>query len=283
MDSLSLDSLAHIASLVSSSDLRNVRAVNRLWRDAIKIVPVALWPRSTIDSDSLQDIARAFPRATSLDLAACSQIKNAELALFPQLFPQLATLTLGGLTLDQCPLAQLPCLESLSLHECLCFSKMSSISEMSSLRHLTLTECGMSSLPEGLGTLSLLESLSLIAPPRLAAIPDAILAGLGQLKVLDLTDCDLLTVLPNSIESLSQLKVLKLSRCTSLIDLPEGIGGLLQLEEVKLSGCTSLIELPESIGALSQLSLLDLTHCDSLTSLPSNIGALSQLKVTPKL
>lgn len=235
MEGLLLDNLTQIASLVSGSDLKNLRTANRLWRDVIKIAPVSLRPRNTICIDGLREVARDFPCAASLDLAACPQLKNRDLAHLSQLFPCLAALSLRGLTIDQSPVAQLASLRSLSLQQCLCFSMMECICNMRSLRHLALMDCRMASLPEGLRALSLLETLSLISCPRLAGISDAILANLKHLKVLDLTNCTLLTGLPDSI------------------------GGLLQLEVLRLSGCSSLIGLPESIGDLSQLKVMPLT------------------------
>lgn len=256
MESLALHTLAHIASLVSTSDLKNLRATNRLWRDVIKDAPVALRLHSTVDIGGLCEVGRAFPWATSLDLTGCPQLKNPELAHLSRLFYRLAALSLRRIRLHESPLAQLPCLESLSMHLCLCFSMMGSIREMGSLRTLTLTGCEMASLPEGLSSLSLLESLSLITSPRLGAIPDAILAGLKQLKLLDLTCCTLVTSLPNSIMGLTQLKVLKLSGCRSLVGLSENIGALSQLELLDLAGCGSLTRLPYSIGGLSQLKVI---------------------------
>lgn len=255
MERLPFDTLAHIVSMVSDSELQSLRATNSLLEDVIIKAPVALRPRRTIAMEGLFDVAWAFPCATSLDLTQCSELKYLELSRLPQLFPRLAAVSLRGLLIEHIPMALLSCLESLSMYQCVSFSRMVAIRDMTSLRSLALIGCGMASLPAGLGLLSQLESLSLITSPRLAAIPDAILASLKQLKILDLTSCTLLTGLPDST------------------------GGLLLLEVLKLSECSSLTVLPDNIGSLSKLGVLDVTHCSSLARLPYSIGDLSQLKV----
>lgn len=88
-----------------------------------------------------------------------------------------------------------------------------------------------------------------------------------------------MTRFPKSTGCFSQMK-LDLSGCQSLMALPNSIGNLSQLSDLTLAGCSSLGALTAGISELLLLQRLDLTNCLSLTTLPEAIfAALGQLKV----
>ncbi len=82
-----------------------------------------------------------------------------------------------------------------------------------------------------------------------------------NLRVLDLSKCINLKVLPTSIEKLIILKHLGLSKCSKLQELPTSINKLIALQELDLSGCSQLKELPTSINKLTALQSLNLSEC----------------------
>jgi hypothetical protein len=58
-----------------------------------------------------------------------------------------------------------------------------------------------------------------------------------NLRVLDLSKCINLKVLPTSIEKLTILQHLGLSKCSKLQELPTSLNNLITLQELDLSGC----------------------------------------------
>ncbi len=114
---------------------------------------------------------------------------------------------------------------------------------------LSLSELGLSSIPEQIGELT-------------------------DLTILDLRS-NQLTTLPKRIGNLTALTYLSLGG-NQLTTLPESIGGLTALTDLLL-GRNQLTTLPESIGGLKALTILDLGF-NQLTKLPKQIGDLNALK-----
>lgn len=115
-------------------------------------------------------------------------------------------------------------------------------------RELYLRGHQLEALPEWIGELEALETLSVLDGP--------------------------LTHLPESLGRLRRLRVLDLSR-NRLQRLPEGTCRLGALRELRL-GFNALEALPEPLGALSQLRVLHL-QSNRLRSLPASCRALTQL------
>jgi internalin A len=136
---------------------------------------------------------------------------------------------------------------------------------------LDLGELGLGDLPESLGRLTQLQTLSLNGN-QLTALPEW-LGQLTQLQGLSLHD-NQLTSLPESLGKLTQLQGLSLHD-NQLTVLPEWLGRLTQLQGLSLDG-NRLTSLPESLGKLTQLQELSLDG-NQLTALPESLGKLSQL------
>ena len=119
------------------------------------------------------------------------------------------------------------------------------------------------------------------------------LAGIGQLtglRRLNLSRCDGLISLPDTIGQLSALQKLHLDRCSGLASLPDTIGQLSGLQQLDLYGCSRLASLPDSIGQLSALQELTLgdgfgSSCTGLASMPdlSGLPGLEVKELPPHL
>ena len=148
-----------------------------------------------------------------------------------------------------------------------------SIGQLEQLQVLHLWDNALTDLPESIGQLNHLQILNL-SGNKLTALPESI----GQMKFLqylDLSGNDLM-VLPEFIGQLNHLQQFQLYS-NKLTALPESIGQLEQLQILNL-GSNDLAVLPESIGQLKHLRKLELQK-NKLTALPGSIGQLEQLQV----
>jgi Leucine-rich repeat (LRR) protein len=99
-----------------------------------------------------------------------------------------------------------------------------------------------------------------------------------NLRVLNLSKCINLKILPTSIDKLTALQSLDLSKCLELKDLPTSIDKLTALQSLDLSFCLRLKEIPTSIDKLTALQSLDLSYCLKLKELPTSINKLTALQ-----
>jgi Leucine-rich repeat (LRR) protein len=152
------------------------------------------------------------------------------------------------------------------------------ISACSGLRHLSLDDPQLRSLPASIGSLARLLTLDVSGCEELQRLPDSI-GSLASLQTLDIGNCRALLQLPDSIGSLASLITLDMSDCDALLRLPDSIGNLASLQTLDVNYCTSLRLLPDSIGSLASLQTLDVNSCINLQRLPDSIGSLAKLKV----
>ncbi len=166
------------------------------------------------------------------------------------------------------------------------------------LKHLNLSNCGLSNLPSDVFTLTDLEFLE-ASNNQLTSLPDEIgsltrlkylslhhnpfralsqsfslLASLNNLEHLDLSACGLST-LPHTIGSFGRLELLDLS-LNKLKVVPDGLANLKRLKVLHLYQ-NRLESLPSALGNLSCLELLELSD-NQIDEIPPAIGQLSQLK-----
>lgn len=132
----------------------------------------------------------------------------------------------------------------------------------------------LTELPESLGQLTQLQSLSL-SENQLALLPEW-LGQLTQLQTLNLGS-NQLTTLPEWLKQLMQLQWLNLSG-NQLTELPEWLSQLTRLQSLILLN-NQLTKLPESLSQLllRRLSLGDMTGGNSLKEVPSCIRSLKHL------
>lgn len=183
--SLEPDVLIMIMEKLASSDLQSASEVCHGFRAAVKAAGVALRPNSTLESCHLTMILATFPRATSLDLSNCPDLKDADLELLQALCPSLTALDLNHntwLTLAGFGhLAQLSQLLTLDLTLCYRLVALpNAISQLSLLQSLTLRGSVFASLPESIGELASLQFLDLGYSAKLEELP----AGIRALSLL---------------------------------------------------------------------------------------------------
>ncbi|WIA18775.1 hypothetical protein OEZ85_003460 [Tetradesmus obliquus] len=97
----------------------------------------------------------------------------------------------------------------------------------------------------------------------------------GQLRCLELSQNNLAR-LPPWVPQQQHLRLLDLSDCGQLEMLPQEFGQLTSLVNLNLSGCHKLASLPESIGCLQALQVLDMGS-SGVTELPASFGNLYRL------
>jgi len=147
-----------------------------------------------------------------------------------------------------------------------------SLAQLSELKSLDLSDNRLSSLPEFLGQLAQLQSLN-VRSNQLTVLPDW-LGQLAQLQGLD-ASANQLTELPASLGQLAQLRVFDVGS-NQLTGLPASLGQLAQLEFLD-AGSNQLTVLPASLGQLTQLQYLDVSS-NQLTEPPTSLGQLTQLQ-----
>jgi len=128
-----------------------------------------------------------------------------------------------------------------------------SITNLSSLKHLSLRYLSLEKLPE-------------------------FIYELENLEILDLSCCINLKFLPEGIKKLESLRELHLEGCVSLKSLPDDIGSLKSLQKIILRRCQSLDSLPSSIIKLSSLKELDIAGCEFNKSIPRELYSFAEVK-----
>ncbi|KAL3729606.1 hypothetical protein ACJRO7_026695 [Eucalyptus globulus] len=133
-----------------------------------------------------------------------------------------------------------------------CFNLLSSIGNLSSLRHLNLSQCSsLRDIPSSIGNLSSLQHLNLSQCSSLRDIPSSV-GNLSSLLYLNLSHCLSLREIPNSIGNLSSLQYLNLSHCSSLREIPTSIGDLHKLQHLNIDD-PLIKEIPDAIGRFKEL------------------------------
>jgi hypothetical protein len=148
-----------------------------------------------------------------------------------------------------------------------------SLSNLSQLQKLDLSNNQLTTLPESLGNLSKLQELYL-SNNQLTMLPES-LGNLFHLQTLYLHK-NQLTALPKSLGKLYQLQDLDLSD-NQLTTLPEWLGNLIYMRSLSIRN-NQLTTLPDSLGNLSHLQMLYLSN-NGLKTLPESLGNLSKLRV----
>jgi len=148
-----------------------------------------------------------------------------------------------------------------------------SLGQLTQLQSLTIFGNKLTALPESLGQLTQLQSLRIL-DNQLTALPESI-GQLTQLQSLMLNS-NQLTALPESLTELKALRKLYLHDNRFRV-FPNPILGLTGLELLAIGGRNGLTSLPDSIDRLANLETLDLGNGE-LMSLPSALAGLGKLK-----
>ncbi|XP_028950301.1 disease resistance protein RUN1-like isoform X3 [Malus domestica] len=120
-----------------------------------------------------------------------------------------------------------------------------------------------------------LKILDLSESPVLVETPD--FRGMPNLEYLNLSLCDQLYEVDQSLGTLERLQVLMLIGCRNLAHLPRSVSGLKSLRVLDVYGCSRLKNLPEDLGHVESLERLDVCGT-AITEPPSYIGLFRNLK-----
>jgi hypothetical protein len=128
-------------------------------------------------------------------------------------------------------------------------------------------------IPDGIGKLRELRRLD-VGQSSLRELPEAI-GKLSKLESLTLDYAEALTRLPQSLGKLKKLKRLELTYTHRLKKLPDSIGGCEDLELLNPEP-SGLVSVPASLWKCSKLRVLELP--DGVKKLPPGIGNLRKLR-----
>lgn len=182
-------------------------------------------------------------------------------------WPQVTLLTIDNLEGSSLPawMENLPALKELHVESDSLETLSSGISKLTSLETLDLSCKSMSMLPESLGSLSNLSSLSLRRYDDLALVPASI-GDLSRLQQLSI-DAKTLLELPDQMSKLKSLTALSLANCAALASLPD-LSPLTALQTLSLYGCNGLATLPSWLGRVTSLRELSIGESDRVDFFP---------------
>ncbi|GAB1422628.1 hypothetical protein MASR2M15_28650 [Anaerolineales bacterium] len=157
-----------------------------------------------------------------------------------------------------------------------------SISLLSQLSVLDLSQNAISGLGNGMGALSGLKVLNLAQTGLSGGFPTGILS-LSALETLDLSQNGLNGSLPNTLGGLSSLKQVKLDHNLFTGVIPDSIGNLSGLTVLDLSNNGLNGNLPVSMNTLTALTYLNLSHNQLAGPIPANLNNLVELYLNHNL
>ncbi|OIT35746.1 tmv resistance protein n [Nicotiana attenuata] len=221
----------------------------------------------------------------SLNLSGCEKLEN-----FPEIrgnMEFLSELMLSRTAIQELPssVGQLIGISLLDLSSCRNLVTLpASIYEMRKLKILNLKGCSkLATFPENLGDLGQLEEVN-ASNTAIWQLPDSF-GNLSKLRILSLKRGWKLKhqsagslIFPKSFGCLKELKILDLSGCNLSGEEINAFSCLTALLELNLSR-NEFIFLPDSISQLSQLQYLNLTYCLALIELPKLPPSIEELYV----
>ncbi|XP_048133383.1 disease resistance protein RUN1-like isoform X2 [Rhodamnia argentea] len=231
--------------------------------------------------DHLRDLGRAIARPAHKKLWKCSRLWDEEaITVQRSEMERLKVLNLSKCSaLESTPkLSKFQSLEMLILENCDSLAEIDpSIGDVKRLVSLNLRYCGsLQVLPAQLGELRELEEL-LVDETDIQEIPECI-GSLVKLKTLSAVGCRLLTRVPSSLRHLVNLLTLNMKNCKILPQLLDSFQALGGLQRLSLEYCCKLGRIPPSIAKLGELFELDLSHT-IIDELPESMGELKKLKI----
>ncbi|MCD7448957.1 hypothetical protein HAX54_047569 [Datura stramonium] len=187
-------------------------------------------------------------------------------------------------------ICKLPNLQTLRLVLCTKLQKLPrELGNLISLRHLYLTTKEQSLPEKGLGSLALLQSLSIFGCENLVSLFEG-MQKLTKLRTIVIGDCPRLASLPKGIMHLPALECLMIVNCEELMLSDwQDCRGLKRMRSLVIGGLPHLVVLPEWLkGDSNSLKFIRISTCPSFVALPAwleNVTALEKLEITgcPKL
>ncbi|KAL6340103.1 hypothetical protein AAG906_038938 [Vitis piasezkii] len=185
-------------------------------------------------------------------------------------------------------------LKTLNLSKCSKFEKFPDIFfvNMRHLEILQLSDSGIKELPTSIECLEALKRLLILNVSKcknLRSVPTSILQ-LESLELCYLNDCSNLEIFPEIMEDMEHSKGLSLrekglgdldlSNCENLETLPNSIGNLSCFRRLLVSNCPKLHKLPDSLRSMQRcLEDLDVSGCNLMAgAIPDDLWCLFSLE-----
>ncbi len=295
--------LNNLSSNNLATDIKFLKSTERTSKEWLKEVNAHILRRINEENLPLSFVG-CKTASEAINYIIKNKLQSANLSHFPYITdgdlkkliencPDLHTLFLRFIKINEVPFEKLPALQSLNLRQCVQLSEdklAEALSKLTSLKNLNLSGCEQLSgnkLAEALGKLTALQSLDLGWCTQLSG--DTLIEVLGKLtalKSLDLAGCKQLSEdkLTEALGKLAALNSLALGGCTQLSEdkLAEVLGKLKALKSLDLYNCGQLSgdKLAETLGKLTTLESLNLSRSSQLSGgkLHEALGKLTGLK-----
>ncbi|KAL5843250.1 hypothetical protein ACOSQ4_009208 [Xanthoceras sorbifolium] len=253
--------LSHSHYLIETPDFKGVPNLEKLdLEDCSRLCKV----HETVGS---------LERLTILNLKGCKNLKS-----FPSKVSGLKSLKIlnlhGCSKLDELPqnLGELQCLEELDASGTAIKQVPDSIARLENLKILSLHDCKQAPQTWWIFSFFLRRK-----NPNSMCLSLTSLVGLFSLKILDLSDCNLLEgALPDNLSSLLSLEELNLSN-NNFVSLPESINQLSKLESLCLEKCQMLKSIPELPPKTMLVRAADCTSLEDVSNMLKHSSSFSVL------
>ncbi|KAI3468559.1 hypothetical protein Pfo_025222 [Paulownia fortunei] len=149
---------------------------------------------------------------------------------------------------------------------------------LSSFKLLHTLRCSSSTLASS-SNLDTLTDLTVKIDKNITCIPVETLENLSNLKSLNISQANDLSVPEEGLRALKSLTELRIKKSETLTSLPEGwLRHLTALEQLHIYSCPEFVELPEGIKYLHSLKLIFLADLPKMLCLPKALQHLSSLQ-----
>jgi Leucine-rich repeat (LRR) protein len=151
-----------------------------------------------------------------------------------------------------------------------------SLGKLTQLLGLDLSCRHLEVIPESIGELCLLTTLTVAGSQKIKSFPEAAIAKLTELRRFMVSDTPKLQTLPESLSSLKQLVYVSIWMCPTLTEFPASFEEW-TIERLTIARCRTFSHLPDSIGNLKSLKSLIVIDCQRVQSVPDSLTRLSSL------
>ncbi|XP_017235570.1 disease resistance protein RPV1 isoform X2 [Daucus carota subsp. sativus] len=255
------------------SKLRTMWEVSQVFK---KLKTLNMW--RSLDLTCTPDFT-ILPFLENLNLEGCESLEEVHVSIGS--LATLVSLNLGGcVNLRSLPdsICNLGALKSLNIVDCSRLVELPlQLGNIGCMKELIAEGLNVSKIPDSIGQLTKLVELRLSCNKYLKTFPDTI-DNLRSLKILDISYCNQLEILPYQLLKLTRLSELYARGASLAKQLPQkNFKTALYLKKLFLSD-TFITNLPSVISQLPYLEVLSLKGCRRLSSIPELPTTLIELR-----